>query len=627
MKAFTLIEVMVVVVIIGILASISILGYNSVQKNARDSSRSAKATVISEALEKYYEKNNEYPSVAALGSQSITAVKQKLSIQDSDVLVLPSGTPGVSAIYSSGPSPTRLAYTGTPNDATCQSNASGYCDTFQLQYVAEADNSTVTINSRQTVTAAPECTSNCLSAPTRPSVVGSAVGTSNVRFTASAATCAVGSVQYKIRYNTSSPGAMPAWSDASVPDWSSSTTRDIGYPMNATTYYSQSLARCVDGATTSPASAESAVHTFDTTGVPIPAAPTGLSTTVVIDSGSNAVGTFGGGSCDPGATLQRQTQYLTDYYLYGGTWSGLVDYASTTQTRPVNEGWQMSFHQQARCVDSTTGAASAWTWGPQAGATRPISTLGAPSVSASGTPSRTTYNWSGAACPIGTSKEYQYYLSGNWGGTSGWWGPTTGTSYSWADSSQGYTFTLQAQQRCTNSYYTGAWSASGSAAYARPVDTPGKPTGFSKDLNGNAGIAFSWTSPTCGQATGGQYRLDWTNGGGTGILWVNPESGRSNGWWYGNPGTDLLSSDPGNGNEAGANANWIDAWGSSYGYMGHKTNIYAVTPPKMDLDVGVAGVFDSGNILGISVEYRCRNSVTGVASGVSERNGMVYTWP
>ncbi len=265
LKAFTLIEVMVVVVIIGILASVSILGYNSVQKNARDTARNSKATVIAEALEKYYDKNKEYPSVAGIAGQSVTAVKQKLSIPDTDVLVFPSGTPGASAIFSNTPSPTRLAYTGTPNTAVCQTNASGYCDTFQLQYVTESDNTTVTINSRQTVTDAPECSSNCLSAPTKPSVVGSAVGTTNIRFTASSAACAVGSVQYKIRYNTSSASlaSMPDWNDASlVPDWSASTIRNIPYPGSATTYYSQSLARCVSGATISPDSAESNVHTF-----------------------------------------------------------------------------------------------------------------------------------------------------------------------------------------------------------------------------------------------------------------------------------------------------------------------------------------------------------------------------
>lgn len=263
-KAFTLIEVMVVVIIIGILASVSILGYTSIQQNARDNSRFAKATVIAEALEKYYNNNKEYPSVAALNGQTIASLKQKLSIQDGDVLVFPSGTPNTSAIGVGTPTQTKLVYTGTTQDpnanAQCQSVSTGYCDSFELKYKKETDNTDVTIKSRQTVATAPECTTNCVSAPTRPSVVGSAVGTSAVRFTASGSTCVAGSVEYKIRYNTTSANSMPDWSTVS---WSSNPVKDIPYPATSTTYYSQSLARCnMGGGTYSPESAESEVHTF-----------------------------------------------------------------------------------------------------------------------------------------------------------------------------------------------------------------------------------------------------------------------------------------------------------------------------------------------------------------------------
>lgn len=63
-NGFTIVEILVVIAIIGILATIGILSYSRVQANARDMQRSSKITIIAEALEKYYDKNGEYPGCA-----------------------------------------------------------------------------------------------------------------------------------------------------------------------------------------------------------------------------------------------------------------------------------------------------------------------------------------------------------------------------------------------------------------------------------------------------------------------------------------------------------------------------------------------------------------------------------
>jgi prepilin-type N-terminal cleavage/methylation domain-containing protein len=58
---FTIVELAVAVVIIAILAVIATFSLTKVQEESRDAKRASQATVISEALEKYYDKNGEYP--------------------------------------------------------------------------------------------------------------------------------------------------------------------------------------------------------------------------------------------------------------------------------------------------------------------------------------------------------------------------------------------------------------------------------------------------------------------------------------------------------------------------------------------------------------------------------------
>ena len=64
-KGFTIVEMIVVVVIIGILAAITIVSYTSVQQKSRDATRTSDITEVQKALEKYRAANGMYPSVGA----------------------------------------------------------------------------------------------------------------------------------------------------------------------------------------------------------------------------------------------------------------------------------------------------------------------------------------------------------------------------------------------------------------------------------------------------------------------------------------------------------------------------------------------------------------------------------
>lgn len=60
---FTIVELLIVIVVIGILAAISIVAYSGVQSRARDSARLAKINSIAKAIELYNTEKGRYPAI------------------------------------------------------------------------------------------------------------------------------------------------------------------------------------------------------------------------------------------------------------------------------------------------------------------------------------------------------------------------------------------------------------------------------------------------------------------------------------------------------------------------------------------------------------------------------------
>jgi type II secretion system protein G len=58
---FTIVELLIVVVVIGILAAIVIVAYNGIQTTARDNVRKADLKTLATAIESYYAVNGNYP--------------------------------------------------------------------------------------------------------------------------------------------------------------------------------------------------------------------------------------------------------------------------------------------------------------------------------------------------------------------------------------------------------------------------------------------------------------------------------------------------------------------------------------------------------------------------------------
>jgi prepilin-type N-terminal cleavage/methylation domain-containing protein len=151
-SGFTIIELLVVVIVIGILSTISLISFNRYQANSRDSQRASRVTILAEALEKYYDKNGEYPSCAAMMASASTLTTTTLPGLQPSVLLTPQADSSLTnsitqcSSLATDTGVDSFAYIG---DGTTPCATSG-CLQYSLQYVEEGSDTVKTITSRRT---------------------------------------------------------------------------------------------------------------------------------------------------------------------------------------------------------------------------------------------------------------------------------------------------------------------------------------------------------------------------------------------------------------------------------------------------------------------------------------------
>ncbi len=137
---FTIVELLIVIVIIGILAAIGFVSYSNATKKARDTERASDVKAIAAKAEEYYASDatnaGSYPADCTViaGLNGITA----------DTLHAPKGATG-SNCATTAPSATSDVYQYT---VTPSSSASG-TPKFNIQYWSEAKNGIQTYNSTE----------------------------------------------------------------------------------------------------------------------------------------------------------------------------------------------------------------------------------------------------------------------------------------------------------------------------------------------------------------------------------------------------------------------------------------------------------------------------------------------
>lgn len=535
-KGFTLVEVAIIVSVIAILTSITVGLSANYQVNVRDNSRQAKATIVAEALERYYNENGEYPSPMAVVSSSSNsgAVVASRLVVSQDALVMPKASTGTTnSIASSLNSSDALAYVAASatNNTSCQNDVNGGCDVFTLSYKKESNSETVTIESRHGDRAA---FSAPPAAPGKPTITAF-LGDDSISVTSSAASCASGlTAKYSFQMRAGSIDWLE-WED-----WQTSRVVGYGNLVDSVTYSFRVRTRCDSGSTVGEVSIAS--DPVSVTYLVPPEAPAAPTITAAM-SGTNAVGTSGTTTCNVGIP-EYQLRYRSTSTSTMGAWSSWTSWSSSVRTYSVAalQGHQYGFQVQARCNHSGVTSDD---YGLSSVATvvRPISAPSAPTVSYSQPNStQTLFSTNVGSCPTGTSLVYNAKSLHDGGYESSWFSRAVydgATSYTLSTSSQGYIYTVQFRRQCTSTYTASDWSAIGSNSYFRSINTPGVATNFNHTVSSDRITrTFTWTAPTCGTGTQTQYRYNsWIGvqdpNSGSSVWWT---ATGTNGWLYGDGG-------------------------------------------------------------------------------------------
>lgn len=553
-RGFTVVELVVVVVVVGVLVALTAVGFSQQQSSARDTQRDSAALTVQEALEKYYQENGEYPSVPALTNSNPNTVANLIKV-DVAALKMPRSTTDMAIAAPGTTNPDAIIYAGQNEGSAinCQTNTAIGCDKYEITYKKEIDG-TITIKSRYSGASYPSITL----APSKPTISVVSNGGLSFKAEASQTPCALQHTAfYSFRIQPTNP--WTAWQPESI---------YITTGAQGTSYEVQAQTRCDMGTTSGPASEPSNSVTY-TTPVNAPAVPT----VSVALSGSNVQATVSTASCASGFTAQYAIRGRID----NGTWGAYSAWSTTrTSARTAEQGVKYSYQAQARCYSSSL--TSAVSTGTAAIYTHPISAPPAPSVAVSTSGSTTTYTIGDASCPSGTTAQYQYQYVANYDYVSAWYGPYSAKpAPNWGTTSEGYTYTTNAQARCMSANTVGGWSTTGSGSYTRPVTAPGIPTNITGAVSGDRrSFTWNWTAPSCGPGA-----LPYSS--------HNPYiNGSSNGSWY------WLAT---------GQSGWY-GWGA-YGYY---IPSYTITQPAGMGDIPVGGVTH------FQVRYYCINTTTGLRS-------------
>jgi len=137
-QGFTIVELLIVIVVIGILAALVITTFTGIQQKARDTERTTDVKAIHGQVEAYYAQNGKYPTLGNLNDSSWRGTNMKGL--DAEALKDPKDSSATPALVAAAAA-SRYAYAVGP--ALCDNAPGGSdCATYTLTATLEGTPST-----------------------------------------------------------------------------------------------------------------------------------------------------------------------------------------------------------------------------------------------------------------------------------------------------------------------------------------------------------------------------------------------------------------------------------------------------------------------------------------------------